>query len=65
MLQRVAARWPDQVVFLNPADFLCEDQCLVSNGGMSLYFDFSHLTVAGARFFASRAAPALTRFLNK
>lgn len=42
--------YPENVVFLDPRDAFCDDRnCFATKGGIPLYFDSDHPSVAGAR----------------
>jgi peptidoglycan/LPS O-acetylase OafA/YrhL len=64
MLERVRAKWPEQVRLLLPVDYLCDAQCPVVKDGAWLYIDGGHLSVAGAQYLEQRAEPALIDFVR-
>jgi peptidoglycan/LPS O-acetylase OafA/YrhL len=63
MLRGVQRKWPTQVSLLVPVDTYCDEECPITLGGVPLYFDASHFTSAGARYFGDRAKPLLEHFL--
>ena len=51
---------PKDIKVINPADFFCDDQsCYSTRGGISLYFDDDHMSVAGADIIAKRILESL------
>jgi hypothetical protein len=64
MLERVRAKWPEQVYLLLPVDYLCDEQCPVVKDGAWLYIDGGHFSVAGARYMGQRAEAPLVNFLR-
>ena len=63
MLREVQSKWPSQVSLLIPVDTFCDGECPVALDGVPLYFDASHFTAAGARYFGNLARPQLQHFL--
>jgi hypothetical protein len=63
MLRGVQRKWPTQVSLLIPVDTFCDQNCPITLGGVPLYFDASHFTAAGAKYFGDRAKPMLEHFL--
>jgi hypothetical protein len=64
MLSRIQAKWPDKVELLRPADYFCDKDCPVIEGGVWLYFDYAHFSVAGSRYMVTRAEEAFRKFLK-
>jgi peptidoglycan/LPS O-acetylase OafA/YrhL len=63
MLLAVQRAHSDQVTLLFPEDYLCDEICYVAVDGVQLYFDNTHLTVAGAAYIGAHASDLITRFL--
>ena len=65
VLARVAAKFPDRVKILIPAETFCDETCAAVSDGVWLYFDAGHFDVAGSRYAIERARSILTDFLQK
>jgi peptidoglycan/LPS O-acetylase OafA/YrhL len=63
-LLKVTLPQPGQVQILRPEDYLCAQVCDVVNGGIWLYRDSGHWTVAGAELLSRRAYAPLMMFLT-
>ena len=63
MLSRVQARWPEKIQLLRPEEYFCDKECPSVKGGIWLYFDYTHFSVAGSNYMVSRAASVFSRFL--
>jgi len=54
----VIDRWGDRVTVIEPMSYLCRgDRCDVVRDGKPLYFDYHHLSVAGAQLIIGRQLP--------
>jgi hypothetical protein len=64
MLLTVQHAHADHVTLLFPEDYLCDDICHAAVDGVQLYFDNTHLTVAGAAFIGAKASALIGRFIS-
>ena len=65
MLEEIRTRHPSQVFILYPERYLCgEAECPTAMGGLWLYWDVNHLTVAGARRVGDGASDRLLEFIR-
>ncbi|WP_316162934.1 acyltransferase family protein [Bradyrhizobium sp. SZCCHNRI20481] len=53
-----------KVTLLRPSEVYCDQDCPVVEGGVWLFQDAGHFTVAGAQRMGERAAPVFARFLS-
>jgi hypothetical protein len=63
MLARVQAKWPDRIRLLRPIDYLCDMECPTVKGGIWLYRDSNHFTVAGSNYMVQLAEKPIVEFL--
>ena len=63
MLSRIQAKWPDKIELLRPVDYFCDSECPVVRDGVWLYFDRTHLTLAGTQYMMARTGDVFRKFL--
>nr|WP_036017175.1 acyltransferase family protein [Bradyrhizobium sp. WSM1743] len=65
MLEDIRSRYPSQLFILYPEHYLCgEAECPTAVGGLWLYWDVNHLTVAGAQRVGDGASNQLLEFIR-
>jgi hypothetical protein len=63
VLERIKAKWPDNLELLRPVDYFCDAECATMDAGNWLYFDRTHFTVAGSYYMVRRIEAPLSKFL--
>jgi peptidoglycan/LPS O-acetylase OafA/YrhL len=62
---KAAAKHPESITILSPAEVLCEISCKYHIDGVPLYVDYNHLSVAGTKQLAPLFGPMFSRITNR